>query len=114
MESRGYTVGNPARMAEGKVVTAFLDVIRNEQDYRETWEYIDGNPARWLEKHSLPGMMNISLFRLRNGQRKLVWKTFRGMCSLSYQHAVFHTTPPLLRKTYQKQKLPERRTFRGV
>ena len=28
-------------------------VIRSMQDYRETWEYIDGNPARWLEKHSL-------------------------------------------------------------
>ena len=28
-------------------------VIRNEQDYRETWEYIDGNPARWLDKHGL-------------------------------------------------------------
>ena len=28
-------------------------VIRNEQDYRETREYIEGNPARWLEKHRL-------------------------------------------------------------
>ena len=24
-------------------------VIRNERDYREIWEYIDGNPARWAE-----------------------------------------------------------------
>ena len=24
-------------------------VIRNENDYREIWEYIDGNPARWAE-----------------------------------------------------------------
>ncbi|MBE6998021.1 MAG: hypothetical protein E7427_07625 [Ruminococcaceae bacterium] len=23
-------------------------VIRNEQDYREIWEYIDENPARWV------------------------------------------------------------------
>ena len=24
-------------------------VIRNERDYREIWDYIDGNPARWAE-----------------------------------------------------------------
>ena len=24
-------------------------VIRNEQDYREIWEYIDQNPAKWAE-----------------------------------------------------------------
>ena len=24
-------------------------VIRNENDYREIWEYIDNNPAKWLE-----------------------------------------------------------------
>ena len=24
-------------------------VIRNEHDYREIWEYIDANPARWAE-----------------------------------------------------------------
>ncbi len=24
-------------------------VIRNENDYREIWEYIDANPARWAE-----------------------------------------------------------------
>ena len=24
-------------------------VIRNEQDYREIWEYIDQNPAKWVE-----------------------------------------------------------------
>ena len=25
-------------------------VIRNEGDYREIWEYIDANPARWAEE----------------------------------------------------------------
>ena len=24
-------------------------VIRNENDYREIWEYIDTNPAKWFE-----------------------------------------------------------------
>jgi len=24
-------------------------VIRNDNDYREIWEYIDANPAKWLE-----------------------------------------------------------------
>ena len=24
-------------------------VIRNEQDYLEIWNYIDGNPAKWSE-----------------------------------------------------------------
>ena len=24
-------------------------VIRNEHDYREIWEYIDQNPAKWAE-----------------------------------------------------------------
>lgn len=24
-------------------------VIRNEEDYRQIWEYIDTNPARWAE-----------------------------------------------------------------
>ena len=24
-------------------------VIRNQQDYNEVWEYIENNPARWLE-----------------------------------------------------------------
>ena len=24
-------------------------IIRGEADYREIWEYIDGNPARWGE-----------------------------------------------------------------
>ena len=29
---------------------SFYDhVIRNEEDYREIWEYIDHNPARWAE-----------------------------------------------------------------
>ena len=26
-------------------------VIRNQQDYNETWEYIDNNPAKWLLTH---------------------------------------------------------------
>ena len=25
-------------------------VIRNQQDYEEVWEYIDGNPSKWMEK----------------------------------------------------------------
>ena len=25
-------------------------IIRNDADYKEVWEYIDGNPSRWLEK----------------------------------------------------------------
>ncbi|HAJ65218.1 MAG TPA: hypothetical protein DCM61_01375, partial [Clostridiales bacterium] len=24
-------------------------VIRNENDYREIWEYINANPAKWVE-----------------------------------------------------------------
>lgn len=28
-------------------------VIRNAVDYEETYTYIEGNPARWLEKHGL-------------------------------------------------------------
>ena len=24
-------------------------MIRNEHDYREIWEYIDQNPAKWAE-----------------------------------------------------------------
>ena len=24
-------------------------IIRNEQDYLEIWNYIDGNPAKWAE-----------------------------------------------------------------
>ncbi len=28
-------------------------VIRNAVDYEEIYTYIEGNPARWLEKHSL-------------------------------------------------------------
>ena len=29
---------------------SFYDhVIRNENDYREIWEYIENNPAKWLE-----------------------------------------------------------------
>ncbi len=29
-------------------------VIRNERDYREIWEYIDGNPGRWAEDRYFP------------------------------------------------------------
>ena len=33
---------------------SFFDhVIRNEQDYIETWNYIDNNPLNWLLKYSL-------------------------------------------------------------
>lgn len=28
-------------------------VIRNDEDYRETWQYLENNPARWAEKHGL-------------------------------------------------------------
>ena len=28
-------------------------VIRNDDDYQETCAYIDGNPARWVEKYGL-------------------------------------------------------------
>lgn len=30
-------------------------VIRNEADYREVWEYIEGNPGRWVEKRQGKG-----------------------------------------------------------
>ena len=26
-------------------------VIRNQSDYNDTWEYIESNPSRWVEKH---------------------------------------------------------------
>ncbi len=26
-------------------------IIRNQQDYDETWEYIENNPIKWIEKH---------------------------------------------------------------
>ena len=29
-------------------------VIRNAQDYREIWEYIDANPAKWAEDRYFP------------------------------------------------------------
>lgn len=31
--------------------TYFEHVIRNQEDYNNTWEYIQFNPARWKEKH---------------------------------------------------------------
>ena len=32
-------------------------VIRNKDDYLQTWQYIDANPMKWLEKHSItPGL----------------------------------------------------------
>ena len=30
-------------------------VIRNEQDYLEIWNYIDGNPAKWIEDRYYTG-----------------------------------------------------------
>ena len=30
-------------------------VIRNERDYLEIWNYIDGNPGRWVEDRFYPG-----------------------------------------------------------
>ena len=33
--------------------TSFYDhIIRDEEDYKTRWEYIDTNPARWYEKNS--------------------------------------------------------------
>ncbi len=29
-------------------------IIRNEQDFKETWEYIERNPCRWIEKNTTP------------------------------------------------------------
>lgn len=29
----------------------FDHIIRNENDYRENWEYIDRNPQAWIDKH---------------------------------------------------------------
>ncbi|MBE6784245.1 MAG: transposase [Ruminococcaceae bacterium] len=31
----------------------FDHVIRNRQDYEETWKYIESNPYRWVEKYIL-------------------------------------------------------------
>lgn len=31
----------------------FDHVIRNRQDYEETWNYIESNPHRWIEKYNL-------------------------------------------------------------
>lgn len=30
----------------------FDHIIRNENDYRENWEYIDRNPQTWIDKHN--------------------------------------------------------------
>ena len=30
-------------------------VIRNEEDYRQVWEYIDTNPAKWAEDRYYKG-----------------------------------------------------------
>ncbi len=33
---------------------SFFDhIIRNENDYKEVWEYIENNPISWIEKHNL-------------------------------------------------------------
>lgn len=44
------TVGNVI-MDPGKVwQSSFHDhIIRNERDYQKIWEYISGNPSKWLE-----------------------------------------------------------------
>ncbi len=35
--------------------TSFYEhIIRNEQDFKETWEYIERNPYRWIEKNTTP------------------------------------------------------------
>ena len=36
-------------------------VIRNERDYREIWEYIDANPARWAEDRYYEQMESVHL-----------------------------------------------------
>ena len=48
-------VGQMKRYVSKQVGTALWQksfhehVVRGEQDYREIWNYIDGNPARWAE-----------------------------------------------------------------
>lgn len=44
------TVGN-AFMHSGKLwQTSFYDhIVRNEKDYQDIWQYIAGNPSKWLE-----------------------------------------------------------------
>ena len=32
-----------------------VHVIRNEADYRQIWEYIDTNPAKWAEDRYYSG-----------------------------------------------------------
>ena len=35
---------------------SFYDhIIRGEQDYREIWDYIDGNPAKWRQDRFYKG-----------------------------------------------------------
>ena len=43
-------VGN-AFMHSGKLwQTSFYDhIVRNDEDYKNIWQYIDGNPSKWLE-----------------------------------------------------------------
>ncbi len=53
------TVSTVVRMMKGRVTKqagfpvwqkGFYDhVIRNDNDYRETWNYIEGNPSKWVE-----------------------------------------------------------------
>ena len=41
---------NKKRQGNRFFQTSFYDhVIRGEEDYREIWDYIDGNPAKWRE-----------------------------------------------------------------
>jgi REP element-mobilizing transposase RayT len=53
------TISTVVRMMKGEVTKqagfcvwqkGFYDhVIRNDMDYRETWNYIEGNPSKWAE-----------------------------------------------------------------
>jgi len=48
-----YIKGYVTRRAKGPVwQKSFHDhIVRNEQDYRMIWAYIDNNPAKWAEDH---------------------------------------------------------------
>ncbi len=39
------------KLGAGVWQKSFYDhIIRSESDYKETWEYIESNPSKWLEK----------------------------------------------------------------
>ena len=54
------TVSTVVQQLKGKIARSlgagvwqksFYDhVVRSESDYKETWEYIESNPSKWLEK----------------------------------------------------------------